>query len=275
MYSPTSDNCRRTVKPFLKWAGGKRWFVSKYLTFFPSVYNRYIEPFLGSGAIFFALRPQTSILADINRDLIDTYRAIKLDWKSVLTILRVHHKNHDVKYYYKIRRSNPRTIFSRAARFIYLNRTCWNGLYRVNLKGEFNVPIGTKTEVIMVTDGFPEVSQLLQNARLMHSDFETVINRAGRGDLLFVDPPYTVKHSDNGFIKYNEELFRWDHQVRLSKCLKRAKDRGARIVLTNAYHKSIKELYKDSFELIPVKRCSIIAADSSKRKECDELIIRG
>lgn len=269
------NNIAVKVQPFLKWAGGKRWFVSKYLSLFPSTYNRYIEPFLGSGAIFFALRPRRAILADINKDLIDTYTAIKLDWKHVLRILRVHHRNHDQVYYYRIRESKPRSIFSRAARFIYLNRTCWNGLYRVNLEGEFNVPIGTKTDVLMDTDDFLGVSRLLKNAQLMHSDFETVINEAEDGDLLFVDPPYTVKHSDNGFIKYNEELFHWDAQVRLSQCLMRAKDRGAMIILTNAHHESIEELYNDSFQLIPVKRSSIIAADPSKRKMCGELIIKG
>lgn len=265
----------RMLEPFLKWAGGKRWLVSQHLSIFPSQFNRYIEPFLGSGAVFFTLRPEKAILCDINKELIETYTAIRQDWKGVYKALKKHHKNHSEAYYYRIRASKPKTLHSRASRFIYLNRTCWNGLYRVNLNGEFNVPIGTKKDVLLASDDFSEVSRLLQNVQLIPDDFEVVIDKAEEGDLLFVDPPYTVKHSDNGFIKYNEKLFCWDDQVRLSACLKRAKDREANIILTNAQHTSIEELYKDSFEIIRVKRNSIIAADPTKRKMCSELIIKG
>ncbi len=263
------------VKPFLKWAGGKRWLVAQHLSIFPSSYNRYIEPFLGSGAVFFNLCPKSSILSDINNDLIDTYRAIQIDWKKVFSTLKKHHKNHCKEYYYKVRSIKPKTIYDRAARFIYLNRTCWNGLYRVNLKGEFNVPIGTKTDVIMKTDDFAKVSELLKNVKLKNLDFEHVVNEAKAGDLLFIDPPYTVRHYHNGFIKYNEKLFSWNDQERLSECLKRAKKRGASIVLTNASHSSIKKLYEDSFILETVKRSSIIAANPSNRKQSKELVIKG
>jgi len=263
------------AKPFLKWAGGKRWFVSQNLSIFPQNFNKYIEPFLGSGAIFFALQPKNAILSDINKDLIDTYKAIKTDWIKVYELLKFHHKNHNRDYYYKVRSSKPRTLFSRAARLIYLNRTCWNGLYRVNRRGEFNVPIGTKTDVLLGTDNFSEISRLLQNAQLMRDDFEVVIDRAEEGDLIFVDPPYTVKHSDNGFIKYNEELFHWEDQVRLSESLARAKDRRVNIIVTNACHHSIKKLYRNRFDIATVYRHSIIAAAPSNRKKCKELIITG
>ena len=268
-----SNNGNHTVRPFLKWAGGKRWFVARHLSIFPSSYNRYIEPFLGSGAVFFSLRPKNSILSDTNKDLIDTYRAIQTDWRNVFSTLRKHHQNHCKKYYYKIRSSNPKTIFSRAARFIYLNRTCWNGLYRVNLKGEFNVPIGTKTDVIMETDNFEEISQLLQNVKLENKSSKDIIEQAEKGDLLFVDPPYTVKHDNNGFIKYNEILFSWEDQECLSKCLRAAKERGATIIHTNANNRLIRELYKDYFKVIPVTRKSVIAADPANRGKCNELII--
>lgn len=263
------------ISPFLKWAGGKRWLVSKYLSFFPSTYNRYIEPFLGSGAVFFSLRPKRAILSDINKELVETYLAIRTDWNRVVKELKIHHQNHSKRYYYKMRDSKPRSIYTGAARFIYLNRTCWNGLYRVNLKGEFNVPIGTKTDVLMDSDNFAEISSLLQNASLNNADFEDIIDKAKDGDLLFVDPPYTVKHNENAFIKYNEKLFGWLDQVRLSLSLRRAKQRGVKIILTNACNDSIKELYNVHFEILTVKRCSIIAADSSRRKRCEELIIRG
>src|SRR5258706_16334987 len=127
--------------PFVKWAGGKRWFVSRHLDLVPTRYNQYIEPFLGSGALFFALKPAKAVLADLNSDLIGTYSAIQTDWKRVLAILRGYHRDHSKAFYYAVRESEPRLLHQRAARFIYLNRTCWNGLYRVNVLGRFNVPI--------------------------------------------------------------------------------------------------------------------------------------
>lgn len=266
---------RQQVVPFLKWAGGKRWFKSHFLELMPHKFNRYVEPFLGSGAIFFSIRPQKAILSDVNPELIETYNAIKRNWKLVQRELKKHHNNHCEKYYYKIRESQPKSISSRAARLIYLNRTCWNGLYRVNKKGHFNVPIGTKQNVLLETDDFEGISNLLKRSQLLAADFENVIQKAGKDDLLFVDPPYTVKHSENGFIKYNENLFHWDDQVRLSECLKKAKRRGARIILTNANHDSIIELYRDEFKVTPYTRYSVIAADSENRKLCEELVIIG
>jgi len=263
----------RMLEPFLKWAGGKRWLISNFHSIFPQNYNRYVEPFLGSGAVYFSLNPSQAVLSDINSELIDTFQALKTDWKSVYELLMKHHNKHTEAYYYKVRASNPENLYACAARFIYLNRTCWNGLYRVNLKGQFNVPIGTKTKVIMESDSFDEVSERLKNADLFKGDFESIIDNTVNGDFLFVDPPYTVNHSDNGFIKYNEKLFSWDDQVRLSRCLIRAKIRRVQIVLTNAPHESIYSLYSRKFKCITLSRSSIIAADSAKRKKCDELII--
>ncbi len=134
----------KSAIPFLKWAGGKRWLTKTNLNLFPISYNRYIEPFLGSGAVFFNLHPKESVVSDINADLINTYLAIRTDWEKVCDKLKKHEKRHSQEYYYEMRGSNPYSISGRAAKFIYLNRTCWNGLYRVNLKGIFNVPIGTK-----------------------------------------------------------------------------------------------------------------------------------
>ena len=140
------------TKPFLKWAGGKRWFVTNHSDLLPQSFNRYIEPFLGSGAVFFHLQPQNALLGDSNKELVDTYRAIKSEWKLVYRYLRAHHTKHSKEYYYQIRKSRPISSASKAARFIYLNRTCWNGLYRVNLSGVFNVPIGTKSTVVFADD---------------------------------------------------------------------------------------------------------------------------
>jgi DNA adenine methylase len=121
-----------------------------------------------------------------------------------------------------------------------LNRTCFNGIYRVNLRGAFNVPKGTKSAVVLPTDDFSEAQRLLRRAKLLDGDFEEVIDQAQSGDLVFADPPYTVRHNNNGFIKYNEKLFSWDDQERLARVLTRAAKRGVKVVATNADHREIR-----------------------------------
>jgi len=266
---PQSKNCL----PFLKWAGGKRWFVARGLDLLPTRYERYIEPFLGSGAVFFSLNPRKAVLADLNADLIDTYLAIQKDWKRVAKILGKYQRAHSKEFYYLVRSSQPRSLHGRAARLIYLNRTCWNGLYRVNVRGEFNVPIGTKRNVVLGSDDFSRTSRMLRGASLIASDFEPVICRARRGDLIFADPPYVTAHSQNGFLKYNEKLFGWNDQVRLMECLLKAKRNGAQIVATNADTPSVRKLYEGSFAISAVTRSSVIAASSSYRGASSELVI--
>lgn len=268
-------NNNSQLLPFLKWAGGKRWLVSNYEEFIPLEYDRYIEPFLGGGALFFHLRPECAVLGDVNRELIETYEAVRNNWKVVVNYLEKHHRKHSENYYYKIRSNLPKTKYERAARFIYLNRTCWNGLYRVNLEGRFNVPIGTKNDVLYESDNFQQQSSALKKAKLICEDFEALIDMAGKGDLVFVDPPYTVRHNKNAFIKYNEKLFSWWDQERLYYAVKRAKNRGAKIVGTNAFHHSVKKMYKGEFELKRVSRISNISSKTESRAKFDELLILG
>lgn len=260
--------------PFLKWAGGKRWLVNNHADLLNVQHKRFIEPFLGSGAVFFKLAPIKALLSDKNEELIETYSTVKEEWWLVAKLLRVHHKNHCKKYYYKLRAQKPRTRGSRAARFIYLNRTCWNGLYRVNGNGDFNVPIGGKTNVTLETDDFEKVSQLLSGVTLIHGDFEVTMGKAKKGDFIFVDPPYTVKHNSNAFIKYNENLFSWDDQVRLRDSVVNATRAGAKVVVTNANHKSIRQLYFGIGEHTKLSRSSVIAGDPSARGDYEELLIR-
>ncbi len=259
--------------PFLKWAGGKRWLVNRHLNTVPASYNRYIEPFLGSAAMFFSLEPGEAILADLNHELIATYSAIKDNWRGVASLLGRYQHRHSKAFYYEMRDSNPSSASARAARFIYLNRTCWNGLYRVNLRGEFNVPKGTKESVVLETDNFRRVSLALQRASLVSSDFKPIIQQARKGDLIFADPPYVTSHSNNGFLKYNEKLFSWDDQVRLRDCLLEAKNNGVHILATNADSPPIRRLYEDSFTVRTITRSSIIAAGSDKRGTVHELLI--
>lgn len=260
--------------PFLKWAGGKRWLANRIVELAQPLAGKYIEPFLGSGAIFFALRPSQAILSDANFELINAYQSIRDDPERISRLLQEHQRLHSKEYFYKMRGYRPRCEFRMAARFIYLNRTCWNGLYRVNLSGTFNVPIGTKSAVVMSTDNWPAISALLKSANLVCRDFEDSIEEAGRGDLVFADPPYTVKHNFNGFIKYNDALFSWSDQVRLRDALLCARQRGARVIVTNAHHASIRELYQEHFLLEPVTRASVLAGSSAHRGRYEELLIR-
>lgn len=260
--------------PFLKWAGGKRWFVKKHLNETPEKFITYIEPFLGGGSMFFALCPEKAVLSDYNYNLINCYLAIKEMPHVVYEYLTQHHQLHNKEYYYEIRKSKFENSAQKAAQFIYLNRTCWNALYRVNLKGEFNVPIGTKTNVILETDNFISISKFLEKVDLKCCDFEETINNANKGDFIFVDPPYTVKHNNNGFVKYNEVMFSWDDQIRLSKALIRAHERGVYFLMTNAYHQSVIDLYANDFLYKKISRHSVIASESNRRGIYDELLVK-
>jgi len=262
------------LQPILKWAGGKRWFVTNHSEHLNIDFDRYIEPFAGSCAVYFHCQPDKAILADANPELINVYNTLRSDWKKVYAKLVEHNRRHSKQYYYHIRASRPRTKHTQAARFIYLNRTCWNGLYRVNRNGQFNVPIGTKSSAILDTDDFESVHHLLQSADIRCADFRETIFEARRGDLLFVDPPYTVRHNLNGFVKYNETLFSWADQVDLCAAVKAAKSRGATLLMTNANHPSIKELYGDEFEIDVVSRYSSISSSNQSRSSFEELIIR-
>ncbi len=260
--------------PFLKWAGGKRWLAGSPNKIAPDQYKVYLEPFLGSGAVFFSLNPERSILSDLNEDLITTYEAIRSSPSKVRDLLKLHAKAHSNEYYYEIRSARPRSICAKAARFIYLNRTCWNGLYRVNLKGEFNVPRGTKNSVTLESDDFDLTSNRLKKAKILHQDFEKTIDMAGEGDFVYIDPPYTVRHNLNGFVKYNEKIFSFNDQIRLRDAVSRAASRGVKITISNANHESIHELYSGLCDINAVNRKSVLAASSTHRKSTSEILLR-
>jgi DNA adenine methylase len=269
----TNDN-KKSIKPFLKWAGGKRWLLCNHKYLFPKTYNRYFEPFLGSGAIYFGLQPNRAFIGDSNRDLIETYAAIRRNWQAVWQKLLCHRRLHNEEYYYCVRASEPRKDYARAARFIYLNRTCFNGIYRVNLNGVFNVPKGTKDCIIFSDDNFEVISNLLKSAHLFCGDFEKVISKANRNDFVYVDPPYTAKHNQNNFIKYNERIFRWEDQKRLAMVADKASRRGALILISNANVKSIMELYPSSrWHFSILNRTSTLSSIVSRRQQTTELII--
>jgi DNA adenine methylase len=261
------------MKPFIKWAGGKRWLTDHALLDHPVFSGKYIEPFLGGAAMFFHIRPQLSILSDLNSRLIETYKAIRENPLPVQDLLYEHHGRHSKDYYYEIRDALFTNLPSRAAQFLYLNRTCWNGLYRENLAGKFNVPIGTKSLVFDSDEDFEAISALLQNADIACCDFEGTIDKAEDGDFVFCDPPYTTAHNMNGFVKYNQHIFSWDDQIRLRDAATRAMQRGATVVITNADHPSLHLLYGDAEKIDIVERASVISGILKGRRMTSEILV--
>jgi len=264
---------KQSMRPFLKWAGGKRWLLDSGQYSLPRFTGRYFEPFLGGGAVFFDTLPKNSVLSDSNKRLIELYTVVRDNPCELEEQLRQHASRHSKEYYYQIRSKSLRKTVSRAAQFLYLNRTCWNGLYRENLKGQFNVPIGTKSTVLFETDDFEGWSSALVASQINCSDFESSIDQSNEGDFLFVDPPYTVKHNFNGFVKYNQNIFAWEDQIRLRNALLRAVNRGASFALTNANHESVRELYKDFGVHEVLHRQSVIAGKPAFRSGATELLV--
>jgi DNA adenine methylase len=261
------------IEPFLKWPGGKRWLATRHQHLFPDTYGKYFEPFIGGAAVFFALSPEDAYLSDTNAELINVYNRIKNDWAKIEKQLAKYHEQHDSDFYYAIREKNPTDPIARAVRFLYLNRTCFNGIYRVNKDGHFNVPIGTKTEV-SYEDGYLEkVAKTLKKARIRRRDFAVAIGEANEGDFVFIDPPYTVMHNNNGFVKYNAQLFSWEDQARLATAIMEAGERGALIMMSNADHESVRSLYDGFGTHRSLTRASILAGDPDYRRNATELLV--
>ncbi|MEL4377663.1 Dam family site-specific DNA-(adenine-N6)-methyltransferase [Brucella cytisi] len=260
------------MKPFIKWAGGKRWLLNDPSFSLPAYSGRYIEPFLGGGAVFFHLAPKHAIISDVNERLIATYQSIRDEWPLVQESLAEFQERHSKDFYYEERSRQHSSTHLRAAQFLYLNRTCFNGLYRENLRGQFNVPIGTKTQITLLDDDFEQASKILVGADLRAGDFETVVGEATEGDLLFIDPPYTTAHNFNGFVKYNQKIFTWEDQKRLMMSVRGAIQRGARVVLTNADHASIHKLYAELGTPTVVSRPSVISGTNGSRRATTEAL---
>jgi len=260
----------QSPSPLLKWPGGKRKLVRFLLPLIPQNFLSYYEPFMGSGALFFAMQPARAFLSDKNAELIATYNEVRDHPGSVIKRLQAL-KNSEASYY-AVRDSIPTRKAARAARIIYLSRLSFNGIHRVNLKGRFNVPYSYKTHVDPCDpDKIRTASALLQTARISCEDFETAVASAGRGDLVYFDPPYTTAHANNGFVKYNSKIFTWEDQKRLSDVAHELKKRGCFVFISNADHTSIRNLYRE-FDLLRIARHSVIAASSEHRRAITECI---
>lgn len=257
--------------PLLKWPGGKRALLRHLLPLVPPEHNDYYEPFLGGGALFFALRPCTSFLSDKNDDLINCYTQVRDRPEAVVE--RLQDLRNTLEDYYEVRQSSPQDSVDRVVRFIYLATLSFNGIHRVNLKGEFNVPYGHKQHLSPCNaERIYAASSALSTAELRCEDFETALARAGAGDFAYLDPPYTVAHSNNGFVKYNAKIFSWGDQHRLARTAVDLGLRGCQVLISNADHPSVRALYP-TFNAITVHRPSRISASSEGRRSVPEIIL--
>ncbi len=260
------------LEPFLKWPGGKRALAPTLVRLAPREMGHYFEPFLGSGALFFALKPERAVLGDSNAELIECYEQIRDACDEVIDELR-QLRNSEAEYY-RVRHASPSSPAARAARLIYLVNLAFNGIYRINkVTGQFNVPYGHRTSRKVLEEGkLRAASLMLARARTLAGDFEAGLGSAREGDFVYLDPPYTAAHSSNGFVRYNQQLFSWADQIRLARCAARLADRGVKVMVTNAPHKSILELYP-GFRCTRVKRPSQIAANVTFRKTVTEVVL--
>jgi DNA adenine methylase len=256
--------------PLIKWPGGKRAIIRELIATLPPTFNRYFEPFVGGGALFFAVQPRKSILSDTNSDLINLYAQVRDQSEALIRLLRRYRNNEAA--YYVVRNQRPRTPLTRAARLLYLTTLSFNGIHRVNLRGEFNVPYGHRTHLDICDEArLASAAKALRNAQLVVADFEEITAKANKGDLVYFDPPYTVAHAHNGFLKYNERIFSWDDQVRLSKHAHLLASRGCYVVVSNADHRSVHRLYS-AFQKKNIQRVSRIAASSNYRGRITEMV---
>lgn len=256
--------------PLFRWPGGKRWLVPQLRPLVPKDCGTYYEPFFGGGALFFALLPPRAVLSDSNVELMESYQAVKDSFSKVEELLSSYGR--DRASYESIRRSAPSDSSERAARLIYLTTLAFNGIYRVNRQGRFNVPYGGREYPSLGQQGSLEAyAQALTEAEIASGDFEAAVSTAKAGDFVYLDPPYTVAHSNNGFLRYNERIFSWKDQLRLASVAADLDRRGCVVAVSNAAHTSIRPLYA-SFAVFAVSRKSLIAADSIHRRVTEELV---
>jgi len=264
-------------KPFVKWAGGKRQLVNLLIKKIPKHFNRYIEPFVGGGALLFELLPKRAIINDINEELINAYLVIRDNVHELIESLKKH-KNSE-EYYYKIRAVNPKKLspVERASRFIYLNKTCYNGLYRENSKGEFNVPFGRyKNPKIFDPENLIAISEYLNNAdiEIYNKDYKEVCLMAEKGDFVYLDPPYYPLSKTSSFTKYTKYDFRERDHIELAEVFRELDKKGCYVMLTNSNSEFIKRLYKDyNIEEIEANRF-INCKKEGRKKQKVELLIK-
>jgi len=271
------------LKPFVKWAGGKTQIIQEILKLIPNSFNTYFEPFLGGGALLFQLKPINAVVSDYNSELITAYKCFKeaKDFHLMIDEILVHQANHNEEYYYQIREWDRDSDFhnlpnyKRAARMIYLNKSCFNGLYRVNSKGYFNVPSGKYITVNAYDESlYNNLSSYLSlsSISILNSDFEESVSSAKNGDFVYFDPPYDTFEDKNNFTTYTKNVFGKEEQRRLSNVFKDLDKRGVKVMLSNHNTEFIRELYSQ-FNIKVINARRSINSVSSGRGNVEEVII--
>lgn len=263
----------RVPHPFLKWAGGKGQLLDQYDPLFPKRYRRYLEPFVGGGAVFFHLRPARAVLSDGNAELIDCFRAVREEVRAVIAALRLHRYDRD--HFYAVRAIEPETLTlaERAARTIFLNRTCFNGLYRVNSRGRFNVPFGRYVNPkILDAENLRACSRALRRARIECAPFQAVLGEARRGDFVYFDPPYHPRSKTSCFTAYEPGGFTADDQRELARVYSALDRRGVLLMLSNSDTPLIRELYR-GFRIVEVRATRSINSKTEGRGAIRELVV--
>jgi DNA adenine methylase len=272
----------KLVKPFLKWAGGKRQIVPLIENNLPKNYNyqTYYEPFLGGGALLFSLQPKKAVINDSNPELINCYEVVKDSVDELIDNLKLHKNNEE--YYYAIRdwdreeSFRDRTPVERASRIIFLNKTCYNGLFRVNSQGQFNVPFGKyKNPNILDLAVLKAVSKYFNDnqIKILNLDFQDVLKDAKRSDFVYLDPPYDPVSDTASFTGYDVNGFNKDEQIRLKETFDNLHKRGCKLLLSNAYTNFIRDLYKD-YTHIKISAIRAINSNAKKRGKVDEILVK-
>jgi len=274
---------KQKVKPFLKWVGGKRQMLSQYNEFFPEDFNTYFEPFVGGGAIFFHLLPKKAHLNDVNKDLMNAYKKVRDDLGQLTIILEELEKDYLKKnedgrkeFFYNMRDKYNQLEsggIERTAILFFLNKTCFNGMYRVNNSGEFNVPHGRyKNPTVLDRENLEAVSAVLKNVEFSSADFEKAVENAQEKDFVYFDPPYHPLDDTSDFTEYSEDGFGPKDQERLRDTFAELDERGCYVMLSNSYTDFIKDLY-EGFRQEPAQANRYINSDGNSRGEIDELVI--
>lgn len=271
------------TKPFVKWAGGKKQLLREIKDLIPKEFNTYFEPFVGGGALFFSLKLKDVVINDFNSELTDAYKCF-LDeslFKRMIKELNIHEEKHSEEYYYSVREWDRQDhyikleTYKKAARMIYLNKACFNGLFRVNSKGYFNVPSGKKIKVNAYDRiNFDNIHNYFKgsNITILNQDFEKAVENAKQGDFVYFDPPYDKFESQDNFTAYSKESFGREEQTRLADTFKKLHEKKVYVMLSNHNTKFINELYSD-FNIKVVNARRMINSDASKRGNVEEVII--
>lgn len=274
-------------KPFLKWAGGKTQLLEQFDRLFPQSFNNYIEPMVGGGAVFFHLYTNgriknKSILVDINRDLMSCFEVVKNNVEDLVLKLKEFKKKYQIdpeKTYYQIRKWDRndnfinRSKIERVARTIFLNKTCYNGLYRVNSSGQFNTPVGRYSNpTICDEENLRAVSDILKKTKLLSEDFETTLDIVSSDDFIYFDPPYHPLSDTANFTSYTQEDFSEDNQKRLKDVFEELAKMGCKVMLSNSDTKFIRELYQD-FNIHIVRAKRYINSNPNHRGEVTEVVV--